>query len=270
MDDINIRYEDQDWIEGKVNLPGIRRDVYRIAKRNIVGWPTLPDDYVNELGEKVTYVGNFILAPLAKWDLVSCIVDKSPVDGKSQGTKPSKTFLNSFTLQHQSVDEDASAQAMQGNNDDFVYLVRTKTGKWRVIGNEMYQTDTSYDQKLGGAPTDEMGTTMTITVTDLAPGLFYPGEIVTRKGIINESTDKVAEVTFTPDGGTVVAGTDTIALESATAGSTIKYSVDGGAWLIYGAPISTVGWPVGDHVIAAKATKAGMSDSIETIGTFHV
>lgn len=181
-----IKYKNLDWNEGQVNLPGIRRDVYRIAKRDIVGWPTLPATFVTDMGELVTYVGNFTLAALAKFQKISAIVDKSPVDGKSQGTKPSKTFINSLTIQHQSVDEDASAFAKQGNNDDFVYLVQTKSGKWRVIGNEMYQTDTSFDQKLGGAPTDEMGTTMTVTVTDLAPGLFYTGEIVTEEGIINE------------------------------------------------------------------------------------
>ena len=71
------------------------------------------------------------------------------------------------------------------NNDDLVYLVQTKKGKWRVIGNDMYQTETVIDQKLGGAATDEMGTTLTVTCTDLAPGLFYTGEIVTEEGIIN-------------------------------------------------------------------------------------
>lgn len=180
-----IKYKDLDWTEGKVNLPGIKRDVYRIAKRDIVGWPTLPADFVTSMGELVTYVGDFTLAALAKWQKISALVDKSPVDGKSQGSKPSKTFINSLTIQHQSVDEDASGHAKQANNDDSVYLVQTKAGKWRVFGNDMYETDTSFDQKLGGSPTDEMGTTMTITVTDLAPGLFYTGEIVTEAGIIN-------------------------------------------------------------------------------------
>jgi hypothetical protein len=183
-----IKYKDLDWEEGKVNLPGIKRDVYRIAKRDIVAWPTLPETFVTDMGELVTYQGSFTLAALAKWQKVSAIVDKSPVDGKSQGTKPSKTFINSLTIQHQSVDEDASGFAKQANNDDFVYLIETKRGKWRVIGNDMYQTDTSIEQVLGGAATDEMGTKLTVTVTDLAPGLFYVGDIVTEDGTINAAS----------------------------------------------------------------------------------
>ena len=68
------------------------------------------------------------------------------------------------------------------------YLAQTKKGKWRVIGNEMYQTETVIDQKLGGAATDEMGTTLTVTCTDVAPGLFYKGEIITEDGTINAAS----------------------------------------------------------------------------------
>ena len=180
-----IKYKALDWAVGTTNLPGIKEDVYAIAKRDIVRWPTLPAAFVTNMGELVIYVGDFTLAALAKWQKVGIIVDKSPVDGKSQGVRPSKTFLNQVVLQHPGVEEDASGFCMQANNDDLVYLVQTKEGKWRVIGNDMYQTDTVIDQKLGGAATDEMGTTITVTCTDLAPGLFYTGEIVTEDGIIN-------------------------------------------------------------------------------------
>lgn len=182
---MGIKYKGLDWVVGTTNLPGIREDVYAIAKRDIVNWPTLPADYVTKMGELVIYVGDFTLAALAKFQKIGIIVDKSPVDGKSQGVRPSKTFLNQVVLQHPGVEEDASAFCMQANNDDLVYLVKTKKGKWRVLGNEMYQTETVIDQKLGGAPTDEMGTTLTVTITDVAPGLFYTGEIVTEDGIIN-------------------------------------------------------------------------------------
>jgi len=180
-----IKYKDLDWVEGNVNLPGIKREVYRIAKREIVAWPTLPKTFVTTMGELVTYVGKFTLAALSVWQKTSALVNKSPVDGKSQGSKPSKTFINSLTIQHQSVDEEASGFAKQANNDDFVYLVQTKSGKWRVFGNDMWDTDTAIEQTLGGAATDEMGTKLTVTVTDIAPGLFYTGEIVTTDGIIN-------------------------------------------------------------------------------------
>ncbi|MFZ4546878.1 MAG: hypothetical protein ACOYN4_05570 [Bacteroidales bacterium] len=184
---MSIKYKALDWAVGTTNLPGIREAVYAIAKRDIVEWPTLPATFVTTMGEMVKYVGDFTLAANAKFQRIGIIVDKSPVDGKSQGVRPSKTFLNQVVLQHPGVEEDASAFAMQANNDDLVYLVQTKKAKWRVIGNEMYQTETAIDQKLGGAATDEMGTTLTVTCTDVAPGLFYTGEIVTEDGTINPS-----------------------------------------------------------------------------------
>lgn len=267
---MNIKYKALEWQEGQVNLPGIKEIVYGIAKRDILVWPTLPDEFIDNMGELVTYVGDFVLAAGAKFQKIGVIVAKSPLDGKSQGTYPSKTFLNTLVMQHPGVEEIASGYCRQANNDDMVYLAQTKKKKWRVVGNEMWQSDTTIDQKLGGAATDEMGTTLTATITDIAPGLFYVGEIVTEDGIINENLDKVASVTFTPDGGTVGVGVDTIALASATVDATIQYSVDGGAWTIYAAPIPTTGWAVGDHVISARASKVGLMTSNYTAGTFHV
>lgn len=173
------------WVPGTRKLTGIMTDVYFTRKADIMEWPTLPATFTTSMGELVTYVGDFTLAANAKWNKITTDVDKSPVDGKSQGNYPSKTFLNSVTLLHEGTEEDASAFAMQANNDDLVYLLKTKNGKFRVIGNEMWQTKNEADQKLGAQATDEMGTTITITVTDIAPGLFYKGEIVTEDGTID-------------------------------------------------------------------------------------
>lgn len=180
-----LNYKALDWQVGDINLPGIKQDVYAIAKRDILTWPTLPAVFTTSMGELVTYTGAFVLALDKKWQKIGVIVDKSPVESKSQGTRPSKTFLNTATFQHAGVEEEATGFVRQANNDDLVYLVESKKGKWRVIGNDMYQTDTAIDQKLGGAATDEMGTTLVVTVTDIAPAPFYNGSILTESGEIN-------------------------------------------------------------------------------------
>jgi hypothetical protein len=51
----------------------------------------------------------------------------------------------------------------------------------------MYQTETNPSQNLGGAPTDEMGTTLEVSVTDRMPAPFYSGVIETVDGDINEA-----------------------------------------------------------------------------------
>ncbi len=270
MEAENLNYKSLKWPSGKTQLPGIKPKVFYIPKRAIVVFPSLAKTFNLAMGELVTYTDSFQLAAGEYWRELSTLADKSPLDGKGQGTKPSKTFLNQLVISHEGVEEDASAFAMEANNDDFVYLVPTKNGKYRVIGNEMFQTDTAIEQKIGAAPTDEMGTMLTITCTDVAPGLYYAGEIVTEDGIINEVEGKVATPAIAPAGGTIDAGTDTVAVTSATAASTIKYKLDGGAWTTYTGAISTAGWAAGNHTLWVQATKAGMFPSLYSLATFFV
>ena len=265
-----IKYGDLDWCEGQVQLPGIRGKVYCCAKRDIVAFPTRQTAIVASMGDLATLLGSFVLAAGVVWREIGVIVDKSPVTSVSQGTKPSKTFLTTATFAHQGVEEEATGYAQQANNDDMVYIFRQKNGKCRVVGNEMYQTNTEIAQNLGGAATDEMGTILTVTVTDMSPAPFYTGQIVTADGIINEDMDKVESVTFTPNGGTIVPGTATIALACATVGAAIYYKIGGAvAWTKYTTPIETTGW-TGSTVVTAKARQLDMTDSDLTQATFTV
>lgn len=183
---VGLKPQSLDWCEGAVNLPGIRRDVYFIAKRDVLLFPTRKTEYVTGMGEIATLTGNFTLASegvapavtSAFWKKLSVIVDKSPVTSASQGTRPSKSFLNSATFVHPGVEEDAAAFCALANNDDYLYLVQTKNGKYRLIGNEMYQTETNPSQNLGSEATSEMGTTIEVSVTDSIPAPFYTGEII--------------------------------------------------------------------------------------------
>ncbi|MDR1454609.1 MAG: hypothetical protein LBJ01_03060 [Tannerella sp.] len=179
-----------EWCEGRVNLPGIRTNVYTIPKRDIVTWPVLPGEFTTSMGELATYKGSFLLAEDKKWQKLQVLVDKSPVTSESQGSKPSKTTLVKATFVHPGTEEEATAFCGLANNDDYVYIVQTKPGKYRVIGNDMYQTETNPSQNLGGAATDEMGTTLEVSVTDRMPAPFYTGLIETVDGDINEPIEK--------------------------------------------------------------------------------
>lgn len=176
-----------EWCEGTVNLPGIRSKVYFIPKSNIAKWPTLPNAITTGIGELATYVGNFTLVTGKKWQVMDVLVEESPVKVASQGTKPGKTFLNTGTFYSPKVDEEAAGLARIANNADYVWLFQDKPGKYRVIGNEMYQTDHKIDQNLGSKATDQMGTPFEASVTDKCPAPYYTGEIVTEDGTINEA-----------------------------------------------------------------------------------
>jgi hypothetical protein len=177
-----------EWCEGQTNLPGLRTRLYYIPKSDIVKWPTLPNTLADgdSMGELSTYKGSFTLAANKTWKYIDIIVDKSPATAEVQGSKPSKTFLNKATLTIAKTDEEAAGFARIANNSDYVYIAQQKDGKFRVIGNDMYQTNTDVALNLGGEATEDMGTTIDITCTDICHLPFYKGEIVTEDGIINE------------------------------------------------------------------------------------
>jgi len=171
------------WCEGTPVLPGIRRRLYYIAKSMIVKWPTLKKD---ENGRTTTavYEGNFTLDADASWKHIDILPSKSQVQSESQGEKPSQTQLNTLTAVHPGVGDEATAAAAYMNNCDNVFLVQDMTGKFRVVGCEMYDTDTTVAQDLGQGATGTASTTITCKATDVVPAPFYPGEIVTDDGVV--------------------------------------------------------------------------------------
>lgn len=173
-----------DWADGQKSIPGIRPIVYGIAKNKITTWPTFAAAPATA-SAKVTYVGSFVLEALATWKRINVITDKSPVEAESQGETRCKSFLNKATFVTALTEEKATAFAMDANNDDLVYLVQEKEGKYRVLGNEMFNTVTSVNLKIGDAPTGEKGITINVEVSDAMPAPFYIGAIVTDDGTIN-------------------------------------------------------------------------------------
>lgn len=173
-----------DWQDGQVSIPGIRPIVYAIPKSKITAWPTLAAIPATS-EDDVSYVGNFTLDALATWKRINVIEEKSPVESEAQGERRCRSFLNKATFVTSLTDAKATSFAKLANNSDYVYLVQEKEGSYRVLGNEMFSTNTSVSQKLGDSPTGDKGTTINVEVTDSMPAPFYDGEIVTDDGTVN-------------------------------------------------------------------------------------
>lgn len=180
-------YNSLNWCKGTIVLPGIRDRVFYTKKSNIVKWPVLPEsiDEGKTMGALASYVGDFVLAADKKWLSLDILTAESPVTSESQGDMPARTFLNKVTFKHAGVEEDATGFARQANADDLVYLVQQRKGKFRVIGNEMFNTDTKPSQELGAGTGDKAGTSLAVEVTDICPAPFYPGKIETEDGDIS-------------------------------------------------------------------------------------
>lgn len=165
-----------DWVEGTPELPGVYRRVYFIAKRDIVGWPTL---------NAGSYTGNFTLKADAKWGYIDIQVKKSKATAETQGEYPSHTYLGKGEFYHPSVCEASTNAAAVLPNIDAVYIVSGMDGKYRVLGSDKWETKTTVAQDMGQDSTGTVGTTIAVEAPDVAPMPFYSGTIETEDGVIN-------------------------------------------------------------------------------------
>lgn len=188
-------YESLVHCKGKTVLPGIRPEVYGIPKAAIAKWPALPDldEEGLSMGKIAVYKGDFTLAADKVFNRMSVLTEASNITSTSQGEKPSKTFLNSATFKHESVDEEATGFCRLVNSDDYVFVARQRNGKFRVIGNEKFETNVNPAQDSGMSVTDVSGTTFEVTVTDECPAPFYVGKLKTDIGTIDCSTGEITE-----------------------------------------------------------------------------
>lgn len=186
---VNI-YSSLRHCKGETVLPGLRPQAYAIPKSQIITFPTLPkpSDEAATMAAIATYKGDFALAAEAKWLVIDLLDTASNITSASQGEKPSKTFVNSATIKYAGNNEAATGFARMANSDDFIYVVQQRDGKFRVIGNEMFETNTNPGQESGMAVTDASGTTLEVSVTDVCPAPFYVGKLVTVDGVLDCAT----------------------------------------------------------------------------------
>jgi hypothetical protein len=247
-----------EWCDGQIQTPGIRGKVYFSPKRNIVTFPTRRDasDDDVDASKLSILVGNFVLAAGKFWKEIDVLTDKSPITAESQGSKPSRTSLNKGTFFYPGTEEEAASFAVLAQNSDYVYLIQQRNGKFRVIGNDMYQTDTKVSQTLGDNATSEMGTKIEVECTDVCPAPFYEGQIVTADGVINE--DAQASIALTTAAATAA---QSVAVNTAIAA--IGYAYTGNAGAIQWTAAAPAGITVdtaldGSIIISGTPTAAGV------------
>lgn len=185
-------YDSLAFCSGQTVLPGIRKRVFVIPKAQIVKWPTLPK-MSDEMKKLAIYDGSFTLAADAVFKHIDLSLNKGAINYETQGEKPSRSFLNKGSFKHPYNDEDAAAFARQAIADDLVFVVQQRNGKWRVLGNEMFETDVRVSGGTGEGTTGEVGTTIEVEVTDECAAPFYVGTLVTESGEIDCSGKVAAE-----------------------------------------------------------------------------
>ena len=180
-------YESLVHCKGATVLPGLRPHIFYIPKRDIVKFPTPPNTVPSggTMGDLATISEDFVLAADAKFKRIDIVSNASNVNAESQGEAPSKTFNNTGVFKYPGNNAEAAAFCRQANADDLVYLWPQRDGQYRVLGNPMFETNTTPAQESGSAETDASGTTINVAVTDVMPSPFYTGKIETEDGDIS-------------------------------------------------------------------------------------
>lgn len=178
-------YSDMRFCRGKKSLPGTRAYAYYTKKSNIVTWPTKADSDAADLAAIAKLIGNFKLAADKVWNKLELVPDQQQITAEPVGSYGSKMYNNTTTLVIPGTEEEATGFAAEANNDDLVYLVPQRNGKFRLIGNKEFNTTTSAALDTGKGSDDTNATTLTITVEDEIPAPFYPGTIETSDGTIS-------------------------------------------------------------------------------------
>ena len=177
------------WCQGAPEYPGIRGRVYFVSKGNIVKYPTLTRDSLKR-ATSASLTGSFELAAGETWKYIDINVEKSKLTSEAQGEAPSQTQLNKLELVHNGVGDQASAASVYLNNNDNVYVVQDMAGRFRVVGNERWQSKTSVAQD-NGQGTTPAATTINVEVTDELPAPFYTGTLEIEDGTLDCSDGSI-------------------------------------------------------------------------------
>lgn len=189
-------YEDLEKCPGQKKLPGIRDYVYAASKRDILTYPEVSDEPAS-LAEAVTAKGDFTLAADKYFVKVGIVKDDGQIQVENQGTDGAKTFKNTASFSIPGTEEEASGFIDQMNNDEMIFLVPQRNGKFRIIGSEDFSPELTLGQDTGKTATDANTTTVQAEATDLHPAPFYAGKIHTTDGDIDGATGKAVATTGT-------------------------------------------------------------------------
>lgn len=192
-------YQDLPFCRGQKSLPGLRAYAYYIKKSSIVAWPA--DQEATSLEEVATKKGDFTLAADKKWLRIELVPDQQQLQVEQAGQWGARVFKNTATLVIPGTEENASGLAAELNNDNCVFLVPQRNGKFRLLGSESFDASVKPGLDSGKGTDDSNATTLTIEVYDEKPAPFYKGKIATTDGDISGADGKPVTTTTKPGTG---------------------------------------------------------------------
>ncbi len=181
-------FDNMDWEDGQVSVPGIYPEMYYIPKSVITAWPQFAVAPATP-SEEVTLAGDFTLDGTSTFKKINCIAVKSQPTSEPQGEVRCVSNLNKLKVVISLTEEKATAFCKLANNTDIVYIFQERdSGKYRVVGSEKFSILTKATMDIGSSPSGERGVTIEVEASDVAPFPFYDGAILTDAGDVNPVT----------------------------------------------------------------------------------
>ena len=174
-------YQSIESCPGSKNNPGIRRRLYYAPKSWIAAFPKLPDtddDKIEDMSAIAQLVGDFTLAADKFFNFIDLKDEASNVTFETVGEIGTQIFNNQANAIVVGMPDKVKAFARQVINDDLVYVYQDKAGKFCVIGNEMYHTDTKASGDTSAEPTGACSSTFAIQCYDVCPVPTYTGKLM--------------------------------------------------------------------------------------------
>lgn len=174
-------YKSIEACPGKKLLPGIRRRLYYKNRRAIAAFPKLPnadDEGVTDMEKLAQYQGDFTLAAEQFWNYIDLKDEASNVTFEPVGEDGSQLYNNQANAIVAGQDDEVKGFARQALNDDIVYVYQDRSGKFCVLGNEMFKCHTKPSGDTAAEATGAVTTTFAIQVYDECPVPTYKGKLM--------------------------------------------------------------------------------------------
>ena len=184
-----------DFKIGGINPSGIGATIYRIAKKDILAWPSIgndPDASTGTVDSLSKYSGNFTLAENAVWDKLYSTQGKGKATFEVTGEVDCKMYTNKASLSFPDLTAEALAFCKAAANGDFVFIVKA-AGRFHVIGSPDYRATISPTGDTGDAAGSAKGVSFEVECPDVTPLPLYVGELALSDGTLDCS-----DGSFTP------------------------------------------------------------------------
>lgn len=163
------------FVLGGENIPGLVYKMYIADRRDVLLFPQRKTS--SAIGDKLTLDGNILLKPGRVWKCVEIISDTGKIIHQAVGFLKHKAYVNKLDFKLQK-DKGSDEWFQKHLNFDGIILIREKSGRYRVFGDDDNGAKFESVEGIGGADIyDERSWIAQIVdkTGKIAP--YYDGEI---------------------------------------------------------------------------------------------